>query len=129
MIRRPPRSTLFPYTTLFRSIDAESLERPFARCAHVLRPAVHAARLRIGATDDAEFGCEHDAVAPAGDRLAHEPLVGVRAVHVGGVEEVDAQIERPVDGRDRFAFVRGAVELGHPHASEPELGYDGSLAS
>src|SRR5438045_7615792 len=23
MIRRPPRSTLFPYTTLFRSIDAD----------------------------------------------------------------------------------------------------------
>src|SRR3989442_5219378 len=23
MIRRPPRSTLFPYTTLFRSIDSE----------------------------------------------------------------------------------------------------------
>src|SRR5947199_10069812 len=26
MIRRPPRSTLFPYTTLFRSIDGEALE-------------------------------------------------------------------------------------------------------
>src|SRR5256886_17669032 len=25
MIRRPPRSTLFPYTTLFRSIDASHL--------------------------------------------------------------------------------------------------------
>src|SRR3712207_8065247 len=25
MIRRPPRSTLFPYTTLFRSEDARSL--------------------------------------------------------------------------------------------------------
>src|SRR5258708_10192540 len=24
MIRRPPRSTLFPYTTLFRSLDPES---------------------------------------------------------------------------------------------------------
>src|SRR2546430_12485713 len=24
MIRRPPRSTLFPYTTLFRSVQAES---------------------------------------------------------------------------------------------------------
>src|SRR3712207_7141356 len=24
MIRRPPRSTLFPYTTLFRSLDAEN---------------------------------------------------------------------------------------------------------
>src|SRR2546422_7152751 len=26
MIRRPPRSTLFPYTTLFRSVDAEPHE-------------------------------------------------------------------------------------------------------
>src|SRR5688572_30954296 len=25
MIRRPPRSTLFPYTTLFRSVDARGL--------------------------------------------------------------------------------------------------------
>src|SRR5256886_13510481 len=29
MIRRPPRSTLFPYTTLFRSLAGEVL-RPFA---------------------------------------------------------------------------------------------------
>src|SRR3712207_8230339 len=27
MIRRPPRSTLFPYTTLFRSVQREVLER------------------------------------------------------------------------------------------------------
>src|SRR5258707_10697186 len=27
MIRRPPRSTLFPYTTLFRSVKAEELLR------------------------------------------------------------------------------------------------------
>src|SRR3712207_8248596 len=27
MIRRPPRSTLFPYTTLFRSGGGEALER------------------------------------------------------------------------------------------------------
>src|SRR5689334_24371593 len=27
MIRRPPRSTLFPYTTLFRSAGTECLER------------------------------------------------------------------------------------------------------
>src|SRR3989442_4874097 len=29
MIRRPPRSTLFPYTTLFRSIDLETKEGEF----------------------------------------------------------------------------------------------------
>src|SRR3712207_7515722 len=28
MIRRPPRSTLFPYTTLFRSRRLEALEQP-----------------------------------------------------------------------------------------------------
>src|SRR2546430_5180820 len=33
MIRRPPRSTLFPYTTLFRSAPATALSslRPFAQ--------------------------------------------------------------------------------------------------
>src|SRR5258708_12728836 len=29
MIRRPPRSTLFPYTTLFRSIDASLKHQEF----------------------------------------------------------------------------------------------------
>src|SRR3712207_6899528 len=34
MIRRPPRSTLFPYTTLFRSDTASGRRRsPPARCA------------------------------------------------------------------------------------------------
>src|SRR3712207_7016706 len=44
MIRRPPRSTLFPYTTLFRSMLVQQTERgddmfmaTFARhCQHVL---------------------------------------------------------------------------------------------
>src|SRR2546422_7661542 len=31
MIRRPPRSTLFPYTTLFRSLTQRELERRAAR--------------------------------------------------------------------------------------------------
>src|SRR5256885_10605225 len=34
MIRRPPRSTLFPYTTLFRSID-ESIKRTKERLQKV----------------------------------------------------------------------------------------------
>src|SRR2546422_1584372 len=31
MIRRPPRSTLFPYTTLFRSIEPGAERRPFSQ--------------------------------------------------------------------------------------------------
>src|SRR2546429_7371250 len=32
MIRRPPRSTLFPYTTLFRSLDAGAADRGDLEC-------------------------------------------------------------------------------------------------
>src|SRR5256885_12261258 len=41
MIRRPPRSTLFPYTTLFRSyIPIEEVRRP-DQCLHVHGSRVH----------------------------------------------------------------------------------------
>src|SRR3712207_9303918 len=35
MIRRPPRSTLFPYTTLFRSKGAVACEHPAAALAGI----------------------------------------------------------------------------------------------
>src|SRR2546422_5620678 len=48
MIRRPPRSTLFPYTTLFRSPrhghGAEALLRAARRLRRGLLPALHLAR-------------------------------------------------------------------------------------
>src|SRR5258706_1639872 len=39
MIRRPPRSTLFPYTTLFRSVPAVPGHRQGARQPAQLEPA------------------------------------------------------------------------------------------
>src|SRR2546427_8721899 len=47
MIRRPPRSTLFPYTTLFRSGLASALAFAYSRSAASLSPnaAWHSARL------------------------------------------------------------------------------------
>src|SRR5205085_7410049 len=41
MIRRPPRSTLFPYTTLFRSCSTRTRERSIVLVppAHVNKPA------------------------------------------------------------------------------------------
>src|SRR2546426_7394445 len=37
MIRRPPRSTLFPYTTLFRSLPDRRTERPAREAAERFR--------------------------------------------------------------------------------------------
>src|SRR3712207_8051383 len=54
MIRRPPRSTLFPYTTLFRSVHHvdsrgnEPIDAIFQRCDQVYQlGAVHNRRMRI----------------------------------------------------------------------------------
>ena len=40
MIRRPPRSTLFPYTTLFRSIRAQRENRVEKTLQHLVYPKV-----------------------------------------------------------------------------------------
>src|SRR3989442_3500286 len=51
MIRRPPRSTLFPYTTLFRSLhrSAASQERHELSALHIAEGAVQ--RPHIGSAD------------------------------------------------------------------------------
>src|SRR2546421_9605365 len=66
MIRRPPRSTLFPYTTLFRSLPALPLARarvhlrPRGRTARrVLRLHARVARRGRGDEERAERSEEH----------------------------------------------------------------------
>src|SRR5258706_8397687 len=65
MIRRPPRSTLFPYTTLFRSLDAQAVGAvmlfEFARLRIGFRPAHHhdPARRRLRKKLRAERSEEH----------------------------------------------------------------------
>src|SRR5260221_7327259 len=47
MIRRPPRSTLFPYTTLFRSLGPRAGAEP--RAPHLPRGGAPGSRRRAGA--------------------------------------------------------------------------------
>src|SRR2546429_7382443 len=60
MIRRPPRSTLFPYTTLFRSLEAAACGRPLVAtdvpgCREIACPGVNAFLVPLG---DAEARSE-----------------------------------------------------------------------
>src|SRR2546430_8741360 len=50
MIRRPPRSTLFPYTTLFRSIFQDLDDGELARVSEVCREQKFAVRPRSEST-------------------------------------------------------------------------------
>src|SRR5258707_6645931 len=55
MIRRPPRSTLFPYTTLFRSLVYDDNPSAYTRAMEAVRNAVDA-RFSIGLSLDDKGG-------------------------------------------------------------------------
>src|SRR3712207_8228433 len=72
MIRRPPRSTLFPYTTLFRS---DQVHRGVELLLRRLRRLAVGARHVLGRADlvvEAHRGEREGAVAGADDRRSEE---------------------------------------------------------
>src|SRR2546427_9927551 len=81
MIRRPPRSTLFPYTTLFRSLQSGTrapLERPAVRITDIADQSRHGSvRLAVPALGRA--------AVPGEDaerfEIGHEQ--GIRFLHAG----------------------------------------------
>jgi len=101
-------------------VDAKALERGVGGPAHVLRLAVDAEPGAVLRSLVAELRREDHGFAPVGDGPADELLVGEGAVHVCGVEERHAELEGPVDRRDRLTLVTGAVELRHAHAAEAD---------
>src|SRR3712207_7593453 len=55
MIRRPPRSTLFPYTTLFRSNIINSIPDALYDCSRVPQPMIRKGWLDKGPGGDREL--------------------------------------------------------------------------
>src|SRR3989454_628147 len=84
MIRRPPRSTLFPYTTLFRSWAATRARRRRGLLRRRLAPA----RRRRRPRRRGHRGARRPSLRPASDALVwrgrHEPRQLLRLQLVGG---------------------------------------------
>src|SRR2546425_7634216 len=97
MIRRPPRSTLFPYTTLFRSRPVEGRAN-----RHAAQPAD-----------------EDDAVLHAGVLDAALPELRVRAQPVLRREQ---HLQHPATVFDRAATPAGAGEANLAERREREAG-------
>jgi hypothetical protein len=57
---------------------------------------------------------------PNADRPADQLLVMPVAVDVGGIEQVDPEIQRTVDGRDPVLVTGGAVRTRHRHAAQAD---------
>src|SRR3712207_9593955 len=90
MIRRPPRSTLFPYTTLFRSFHPLSHEMEAVRDPGLdLGGHLRAARESKGHPGPAVDACVEDA-GPSGGAVG----VGVGLPIQGGAVELDRKSTR-----------------------------------
>src|SRR5437762_12548798 len=88
MIRRPPRSTLFPYTTLFRSEALHDLHGEIVRIDRVLDVAPPDARLHA---DDAVCSVERQ-------HLVHAAHVEMQRAGLG---DLSALAEAPAADRNR----------------------------
>ncbi|MCY1232377.1 hypothetical protein D9M72_448650 [compost metagenome] len=67
-------------------VRAQPLQAGLAAGTHIVGAAIDAARGRVGrVAHQAELGRQHDLATPPGDGAAHQCLVGVRAVDIGGV--------------------------------------------
>src|SRR3989475_8876884 len=109
MIRRPPRSTLFPYTTLFRSPparaggadDAGSAHRRRGRAAPQLRRAAPAARRAAGGRAMASHALDGDVrrLRYGGRGGDNDDSIGYRPVRPEASMSEDAFHLTPLDIR------------------------------
>ena len=99
-------------------IDPEPLQARLAGLPDVLGAAIDPGEAALSVAHVAELGREEHLAAAAADRLTHQFLVVAPPVNVGSVQEIQAQVEGPLNGLDRLLIVRGPVEFRHAHASE-----------
>src|SRR2546426_10871368 len=95
MIRRPPRSTLFPYTTLFRSLpDPDPGREVYDRV-----DAVDGPRDRVGianvADEQLDLGTEVLRPLPAAVHLRREVVEHADALPVSRSEEHTSELQSP----------------------------------
>src|ERR1051325_6089161 len=109
MIRRPPRSTLFPYTTLFRSHRARQrgqLDRVRGRDA-VIRTGRHAHRPGAGAScGGCSIACRR-LFSSGGLPHVHESVADALRIRLWLVV-VWAQVASPVE-EEYFAMLKGSL--------------------
>jgi len=100
-------------------------QRSLARVAHVAGARIDLLAARAEAK--ADLGGQHGLVSTIDDRTADQLLVVAVAVHVGGVDQRHAHIQRPLDRARRLGVVALAVREGHAHAPQAQRRHAQSL--
>ena len=92
--------------SVFSRLSAASVARTIGFRRKILRDLALTAAAAFAVSDEvvADLGRDHDFVALLRESLRDQLFAQAVAVGVGGVKERDAEIERLVHERDRFAF-------------------------
>src|SRR2546429_10031709 len=98
MIRRPPRSTLFPYTTLFRSLLQKAVE--LAPRDAICRLKLGTAYLRLGKLTDAQRDLEK-AVQLAPDHPAAHYQLGKLYKEMKALDRAKTEFDRTAELQSR----------------------------
>src|SRR5256886_16329921 len=87
MIRRPPRSTLFPYTTLFRSLRLERILKGTADPAVAARlgSTPELCRLGLDILSWQKYKTRLPSLLPLGAKVAHKTGTGARGYMDAGI--------------------------------------------
>src|SRR5256885_4399750 len=101
MIRRPPRSTLFPYTTLFRSLpiamstgDGVSIGAPYsARCCGDCRSEEHTSELQSPCNLVCRLLLEKKKKR---NRVYHKPAKQCSTMHPRGTQHLSCRADIPL---------------------------------
>jgi hypothetical protein len=98
-------------------VDIQPPEAGLDLHAGIGRRAIDPAVLGVARQAQAELAGQHHPIAAVGDGAGDQLLVVPGAVDVGGVDEVDPQVDRPVQGADRLLVVGPAVAVGKAHGA------------
>src|SRR3712207_7962811 len=101
MIRRPPRSTLFPYTTLFRSRQDRQEGEP--------DHDAEIGKVEPGRGDHAHDGRETEAVENADEKLAANDAPGIGPPELAGGEGAHGQDRKSTRLNSSHANISYAV--------------------
>src|SRR5262249_53767197 len=95
---------------------------------YVFGPPVDAA-LAAGPEDIAELGRDYDSISIRLEYSTDQFFLAMVPVDVRGIEEVDAEFDRPIESCDRLGFIGNSIGLRHAHAPESHGRYHQSLTS
>src|SRR3989441_6831680 len=117
MIRRPPRSTLFPYTTLFRSLVAHLHRRPSREVVAVgggERPMAEEVAVRV-----VEDGAGWDLLQTVHQLALVQGMLVERLAQLDTTDEAEGMLGRPHLHSPRTRRATGKLANTRPRLSAP----------